>query len=202
MPSFLKEKFFLKHQVATLLSVFAPKEQTPQHRSLMYHSVYSSGSATRDIYALPVEKLALQMRFLQKSEWQFVPFSSDFEVGKKQISITFDDGCKDNLLLAYPVLKELKIPFTIFMISDFTQEKPDYLNAKDLVELVQDPLITIGAHGKTHRPLASLPFEEAKEELRDSKSALESILGQEVNVMSFPHGSFNQGLLQEAARIG
>lgn len=38
---------------------------------------------------------------------------------KKFIVVTFDDGYKDNLTLAYPVFKKLNIPFTIYVTNCF-----------------------------------------------------------------------------------
>jgi peptidoglycan/xylan/chitin deacetylase (PgdA/CDA1 family) len=200
--SYYKEKFYLKHQAATALSIFKASEPSPQHRCLMYHSVYQAPSGPRDVYSLPIEKLARQMEYLQERGWPIIPFGAPGLPDRKSVSVTFDDGFADNLLLAYPLLKQMKIPFTIFMISDFTKEKPGYLNPNQLRELARDPLVTIGAHGKTHQPLANLPFAEAKEELRISKMELQDILGREVTTMSFPHGSFNQALIDAAQELG
>ncbi len=39
------------------------------------------------------------------------------------ISITFDDGYQDNYSIAYPILKERGIPFTIYVTSSFPDQK-------------------------------------------------------------------------------
>lgn len=41
--------------------------------------------------------------------------NSNIKQSKKFIVITFDDGYKDNLTLAYPIFKKLNIPFTIYV---------------------------------------------------------------------------------------
>ncbi len=168
----------------------------------MYHSLYQRPSRPQDVYSLPIEKLARQMEYIQKQDWPVVPFELQELPDRKSISVTFDDGFADNLLLAYPLLKQMGIPFTIFMISDFTKDKPGYLNPTQLRELARDPLVTIGSHGKTHRPLVTLDLAEAKEELRVSKLELQNILGREVTTMSFPHGSFNETLIGVAKELG
>ena len=42
--------------------------------------------------------------------------------GRKFLVITFDDGYKDNLLLAYPIFKKLQIPFTIYITNCFPNQ--------------------------------------------------------------------------------
>ena len=40
-------------------------------------------------------------------------------VPQKSISITFDDGYRDNLVYAYPILKKYSIPATVFLTTGF-----------------------------------------------------------------------------------
>ena len=57
------------------------------------------------------------------------------------ISITFDDGYKDNLTNAYPILNKLKIPFTIFVVPRFLEgdtfmwwyELWDFINCSNFI---------------------------------------------------------------------
>ena len=52
---------------------------------------------------------------------------------------------------------EKKIPFTVFVVSDFVNNnKEEYLNRKELYELSQLPNVTIGSHGASHTPLNQL----------------------------------------------
>ena len=61
-----------------------------------------------------------QMRFLSKN-FEIVHLNKlcpqEAKKKKFQISITFDDGYKDNLDIVYPIIKKLKIPITIFLIT-------------------------------------------------------------------------------------
>lgn len=45
--------------------------------------------------------------------------------GPKFAVLTFDDGYKDNRDFAYPVLKELGVPFTIFITTDYSNHKSE-----------------------------------------------------------------------------
>lgn len=190
--------FQSKHLLATSLCMLAPQSQGPMQTALMYHSITKS-LTTDDIFTLPLHKFIAQLELLKSDQFKLIPFLSS-EAG---VSITFDDGHRDNYEIAAPLLIERHIPFTIFMVSDFLSEaNKDYLNKEQVQELAKNPLVSFGTHGKTHRPLSSLGINEAKEELRISKETLEDIIGKEVTTMSFPHGQFNSEILENAKHLG
>ena len=195
--SFSNSKFYIKHQVATGLAAFAPKVDH-RNRVLMYHSIFKDSSLTDDVFSVKLKHFKSHMDIL-KNGFKVIPFPSEDE----GVSITFDDGFADNLTLAAPVLLEAGMPFTIFMISDFVSaEHKDYLNLAQLRELAAHPLVTIGSHGKSHRPLGQLSFSEAREELRVSKLELENMTGKPVTAMSYPHGSFTPEIVKAAEELG
>ncbi|MBC7329574.1 polysaccharide deacetylase family protein [bacterium] len=49
---------------------------------------------------------------------------------KNSVAITIDDGYKDNYLLAYPILKENKVPATIFLTTSYIDGKQTPWEAK------------------------------------------------------------------------
>lgn len=191
-------KFEIKHKVATILSSFARSRVDTGCCSLMYHSIVDT-TKTFDLYQLRKKDFIDQINFIKQSKYKVVDFGSS-DVG---LSITFDDGHLDNYFVAADILLQNQIPFTVFMISDFIHASHHlYMNKEQLKELSKMSGVTIGAHGKTHNPLAKMQISEAREELRISKEMIEDILGKEVNTMSFPHGSFNQELLMIAKELG
>ncbi|NJC88102.1 MAG: hypothetical protein FIB02_06145 [Desulfuromonas sp.] len=66
------------------------------------------------------------------------------------------------------------------------------LTPAELRELSASPLVTIGAHGVTHTPLALLPEAEQRREITQSRRELEELLGREVTVFSYPFGGWRQ----------
>lgn len=46
-------------------------------------------------------------------------------ISKKRINISFDDGFRDVYTNAYPILKEYKIPFTVYLTTDFPEGNAD-----------------------------------------------------------------------------
>ena len=96
---------------------------------LNYHRICSDSEhiKKKDELTVSVSKFKQQLNFLKKN-YHFVSLDNfiKFEKSKKKnISITFDDGYKDNLTYALPVLKELDIPATIYIVTKFLKGEFD-----------------------------------------------------------------------------
>ncbi|MBR4420621.1 MAG: polysaccharide deacetylase family protein [Clostridia bacterium] len=114
---------------------------------------------------------------------------------KRKIAVTFDDALQDVYELAYPYLKKLKIPFTIFVITDFIDTE-GYITTEQLKTLAADPLVTIGSHGASHKVLNQLTPKEQKDEIEKSKIILEDIIKKEIKLFAFSHGAYNKDVLK------
>ncbi len=113
--------------------------------------------------------------------------------------ITFDDGYKDNLLEAAPVLEKYKVPATFFVATDYiggrTQfpwdarrgHRFEFLTVDDLRQMARLGH-AIGSHTCSHRDLAQLTIDETEKELSGSRKRLEDWLGKETNAFAYPFG--------------
>lgn len=104
--------------------------------------------------------------------------------------VTFDDGLKDVYRVAYPELKQRGIPFTVFVVTDFLNQE-GYISVEELQILANDPLVTIGSHGTTHKILCGMDKKEQRVELLDSKRILEEKIGKRVCLFAYSHGQFD-----------
>lgn len=120
------------------------------------------------------------------------------------ITLTFDDGYRDNYTLAYPMLKRLNVPFTVYVTTGFIDNQQEMwwypnqqlgMSTEELRLLDANPLCTIGAHTVNHPRLDTLSYEEQYKEIASSKQTLENLLGHEVKHFSFPHGAHNDDTL-------
>jgi peptidoglycan/xylan/chitin deacetylase (PgdA/CDA1 family) len=72
----------------------------------------------------------------------------------------------------------------------------------DMIETMQRNGITIGSHTKSHTLLTSETLETAKQQLADSKAALESRLKQEIRHFAYPDGRFNPDVVRAVYSTG
>ncbi|MEA3468022.1 MAG: polysaccharide deacetylase family protein [Thermodesulfobacteriota bacterium] len=66
------------------------------------------------------------------------------------------------------------------------------LNWNQIIELANDPLVTIGAHTVNHLKLNQLTADEAYKEIKNSKIRLEDKIGRQVHHFSYPFGGRNE----------
>lgn len=158
---------------------------------LMYHRVNEPGNES-EITVRP-ENFEKQMEFLKLHRYRVVPLETLVEalkrgkgVPSKTVAITFDDGTLDNIRHAFPVLRQMGFPATVFMITD-NIGRPGWLSEEDL-KVLDDGKVSIGSHTAHHAFLPELSPSEAERELTESKKRLESILGHEVTLFSYPAG--------------
>lgn len=65
--------------------------------------------------------------------------------------------------------------------------------------------IEVGSHGASHRSLASIPFEEAADEIKRSKELIEQGIGSPCRHFAFPFGSrndYNEKLIDYVREAG
>ena len=62
---------------------------------------------------------------------------------------------------------------------------------KELQILADNPLVTIGSHGTTHKVLRGMSEAAQRSELLESKRILEKITGKRIGVFAYSHGLYD-----------
>jgi hypothetical protein len=177
----------------------------PGFRVLLYHAVGSR--LKQDTYGISIEPklFARQMEILASAEQIVISCFGDTELTDStlRVAVTFDDGYKDNLYTAAPILLKYQIPFTVFVTSSFIRGgSQEYLTPTELRELSSLTGVTIGSHGATHLELARCDAPTLQRELSESRAEIEDIIGQQVTAIAYPHGSVNLRVREAARRTG
>jgi peptidoglycan/xylan/chitin deacetylase (PgdA/CDA1 family) len=118
----------------------------------------------------------------------------------RPIVLTFDDGYADFFTTAVPILQSHGFRATSFVISGRMGwagfMTPSQVVAADAMGF------TIGAHTVDHVALAAQTASRATWEMKQSKLALEQLLGHPVVDFAYPYGSFNMYDMAQAKSLG
>lgn len=169
---------------------------------LMYHRITADTAASGPRVSPQV--FERQMEFLKVHGYHVMPLAelvalirSGKQPPRKTVVITFDDGFLDNFSDAFPVLRKMDFPATIFMITRNIGES-GWLAEEDL-RILDEGGISIGSHTVSHAFLPKLDSMEVERELRESKQRLEEVLGHPVSLFSYPAGGVTKAI-KEAVR--
>jgi len=171
---------------------------------LMYHHIKVKPSNANQIESgLDVSPLNFeeQMAYLSTNGYTTIGLDELFKKPKgKYFVITFDDGYKDVLENAKPILDRFGFRATVFLIVDYIG-KTGYLDWSD-IEILKRAGWSFGSHTLTHPDLLSLKKSEAERQIKQSKEALESKLQEPINFFSYPAGKFNQEIIEIVQSAG
>jgi peptidoglycan/xylan/chitin deacetylase (PgdA/CDA1 family) len=180
----------------------AGKERAGICTVLYYHSIPSKYQVRF------AEQMQLLTRLTTPIDLRSVP---TLKAGLRHVAVTFDDALESFFHCAVPVLAQLNITATVFVVADALGGRPTWgdsyyaldervMSADQLRSLPN--LITVGSHTLTHADLAVVTSEEAKAEIGASREKLETLIQRPVKMFSFPFGRFNQGAVEMCAEAG
>jgi peptidoglycan/xylan/chitin deacetylase (PgdA/CDA1 family) len=172
---------------------------------LYYHSIREHGRA---MFARQMAEL------LRRAELVNVDASIEMKPGTLYAAVTFDDGFQCILDYALPELAARNIPCTVFVTTGFMGQSPGWehetkfddlhepvLTAEQVRALPSD-LVTIGSHTVNHFNLCRVDEATVLRELEQSRLQLEQLVGQSVDLLSFPYGAHNEPVLRAAQTAG
>jgi peptidoglycan/xylan/chitin deacetylase (PgdA/CDA1 family) len=119
------------------------------------------------------------------------------------VAITFDDGYRDVYRRAWPVLRDLQLPVTLFLATAFLEgerqapiragaagpgHEVEPLRWDEVGEMTGTGLVEVGSHGHTHREFDRLSPAEVEEECERSNSVLRERAGVKAEAFAYPRG--------------
>lgn len=126
---------------------------------------------------------------------------------EKSVIITFDDGYRDNLIIALKILQKYDFKATIFIVCnrfnrDWAKDKDlnspseelnneDMLSDDDVKTLLKSNLIEIGSHTLNHANLPTLNSLQKHAEIANSKLEIEKKFGIVCESFAYPFGFFD-----------
>ena len=127
------------------LKLIKPKLYEPQGVILIYHQVAQQSNNSLGPYSsnlIAPQLFAEQMQYI-KNNYRVISLDrlaslleDDKRLPEKFVVITFDDGYKDNLTTALPILKKYNIPAAIYLSTSFiaNEETPFEYRLADIIK--------------------------------------------------------------------
>ena len=171
--------------------------------SLMYHRFEENKYPSTNTKILNFKK---QLEIIQKNNIKFINpknFENEIKNNKKQrkILLTIDDGFLSFYDNAWPILKEKKIPFILF-ISTREVGSFNYMNWEQIKEISKENFVEIGNHSHTHEYLVDESNEIIKADIVKSINIFKKKLGKNSNFFSYPFGEYSENFKNIIKSLG
>ncbi len=187
---------------------------------LLYHA-FGKKSERPSRYVIPQRRFALQMAWLKRMGYHVLSLEDFLNYRRehrlppsRSVVITMDDGYRDVLMLAHPILRRYGFSATIFLVSGCiggsNQWARSELSGRPLLSLsdienLRRQGIKFGAHTRSHRALVGMSRESIGHEVAGSRIDLERRLGVPIPVFAYPYGEYDsivQSVVEEAGFLG
>jgi peptidoglycan/xylan/chitin deacetylase (PgdA/CDA1 family) len=155
-----------------------------------------------------------QMTWLAASPTRVVPLADILHTTGDAVALTFDDGFVNFAEAALPVLADLRLPATLFVVTARAGSTNDWespsigLNIPTMPLLDWDGInaassrgIEIGAHSRTHRDLTTVSATRMADEIGGSFEDIVRETGQRPHSFAFPYGGWNDAAAAKAREI-
>ena len=187
----------------------------PHHRCrlraiLTYHSIDDSGSPI----SLDAATFARHVEFLASGKVEVVPLERLAQVPDERhaAAITFDDGFDNFARLAWPLLRERRLPATLF-VATARAGSDNAWSGSDVPGIPRLPLmdwsalrrlasegLALGSHSRTHPRLTKSSPADLEHELAGSASDLEREIGARPRSFCYPYGDLDERVAAAARR--
>jgi peptidoglycan/xylan/chitin deacetylase (PgdA/CDA1 family)/SAM-dependent methyltransferase len=185
---------------------------------LMYHSVADDGPPELAPYRVSPAAFREQLRYLRRhgyysislEEWSACIASRRPPPGRAVI-LTFDDGYKNFIENAWPLLERTDFKATLFVVTEKVGRVADWdagaaeplplMSWEDLKELHRSG-VEIGSHSASHQDFSAISPYGVMAEGQRARARLRDELGTEANIIAFPWGRGDDAVQEVLARCG
>ena len=158
----------------------------------MYHrfgeTKYPSTNIQLDIFKEQLKVIENEgLKFIHPDDFEKSLSNNKLE---RKILFTVDDGLLSFYENAWPILKEKKIPFVLF-INTREVGAYNYMNWDQIRELYNSEIVEIGNHSHSHEYLVDENADVIKKDILKSIKIFKEKLGKNSNFFSYPFGEYS-----------
>ena len=182
--------------------------------ALMYHRFGEDRYPSTNISA---ESFIQQLDFIEENGFNVWPLEKVVKylrtkkpLPDKVVSLTVDDAYLSVYRVAFPILQQRKMPFTVFVSTDYLDKGySSYMSWDELKDMVNHG-VSIGNHSTSHDHLIERGREETHEawltrvaeEILNAEYRIEQNTGYKTTLYAHPYGEYNSVLAKYIGDLG
>jgi len=161
--------------------------------SIMYHRFDENKYPSTNIQ---MEVFLKQIQLIKDLNYSFIhpeDFEKNFNIPKKQkkILITVDDAFQSFYEVAWPFLKENRIPFILFVSTEPVGNR-GYMTWEQIREVEKEKFAVIGHHSHSHEYLIDKTNEDFEEDIETANRIFNEKIGYVPSLFSYPFGEYSE----------
>ena len=184
---------------------------------LGYHAITTLAHDPNMISTAP-DRFEAHMAYLKRRRLRGVSMrelhrAMTVDGAKGLVGLTFDDGYRDFLHTAVPILERFGFTATVFAVAGMPGGENAWRHAyspRPRIKLLENEELRevsnrgleVGSHTMTHADLFGAQPELLRREVEESRRILSTVLGEAVQGFCFPYGSLDGAAIQAVRRAG
>lgn len=167
-------------------------------RVLMYHSV--SGNGYTDALTVDSGQLELHFQYLRSKGYQTILLSdliayydSKRPLPPNPVLITFDDGFRNNYLIACPLAEKYRMKINFFLVPAFIKSgryREEACMSEDEIRKLDPAWVEIGLHSYAHASYAELIPSKVETDLEQCLQSLQAMGIPYQPCLAYPYGAY------------
>ena len=194
------------------------RETTVRLPILMYHRIAEDGAPATARFRISPSAFAEQLEWLRANGYRTVLISEWYRamlarapLRGRCVALTFDDGYRDFLTAAWPLLRGHGFSATVLLVTDAVggTNKWDAAYGDETALLTWDEVgdlqragVEFGGHSATHPPLTTLPVVEVVREAARARATLQRRLGRVQRIFAYPYGDTDEVVQHLVGAVG
>lgn len=171
---------------------------------VMFHKFGVDTSPSTNIR---MEQLHAFVKYIKQEGFTVLPLTQVVEymqdntpLPEKTVVITIDDAHKSLYTHAYPVFKEAKFPFTVFL-SSREVGLGNFLSWDNITEMAQHG-VDFQAHTHTHPHMQTLSADEVVKEITTNVDLITKHTGIKPTIFAYPYGEASTDVIHQVKTLG
>lgn len=207
--------YFIALLLCTLMCFATPAMSREQAVILQYHHVSDDTPTSTSISPAQFRK---HLDWLADNDFQVLPLpeivatlrTGDRFAQDRVVALTFDDANRSVCDVAWPVLKQRGLPFTVFINSEAIEQGHQFqCTWEQLAAMQQSGLMTPANHTHTHLHMLSTPDvntdawrDRMRAEIQQAQDLISHKVGNASMLFAYPYGEYNRALAQLVTNMG